>query len=161
VLGFEPAAWLADAATAAGLPVVARMLDAEAGRHVPAAMRPLHVITSAYTFDHPPDPVTFLEVAARLLDPARGVLLIEVHDLERLVERREWGLFAHKHSGYYTAVSRTARALGAWGVEPGDRVALFLGVRRRLLGRPEARGHRGVGQRDAHHRPTEGHTEGR
>lgn len=105
VFGFEPSAHLATAAVASGVPVAVRSFDEGADQVVPAAMLPAQVIASTYTFDHLPAPMRFLEVVRRLLDPERGVLLIEVHDLVKLVERREYCLFAHEHAGYYTAAT--------------------------------------------------------
>jgi hypothetical protein len=66
-------------------------------------MRPAAVLLLTYTFDHLPDPLAFLHAVRGVLDPERGVLLIEVHDLAKIIERRETCLFEHEHSIYLSA----------------------------------------------------------
>jgi SAM-dependent methyltransferase len=105
VLGFEPSAELTRAAELAGVPTVQTLFDAEGVDRIPEEMRPAQMILLTYTFDHLPAPKPFLELTRKVLDPARGVLLIEVHDLAKIVERREICLFEHEHSIYLTALT--------------------------------------------------------
>ena len=100
VLGFEPSNVLNAAARAQGVPVVEGLFDAQTVARIPAEMRPAQVVLLTYTFDHLPEPLALLEAVRPVLDPQRGVLLIEVHDLDRIMERCETCLFAHEHTIY-------------------------------------------------------------
>ena len=105
VLGFEPSADLCAESRDAGVPVAECLFTADTVSEIPADMQPADVVVLTYTFDHLPDPLEFLEAVRPVLDPKRGVLVIEVHDLEQIVERRETCLFEHEHSIYLTSES--------------------------------------------------------
>ena len=105
VLGFEPSADLCAASRHAGVPVAQCLFGADTVDAIPAELRPADVVVLTYTFDHLPDPLAFLEAVRPVLDERRGVLVIEVHDLEQIVERRETCLFEHEHSIYLTSES--------------------------------------------------------
>jgi SAM-dependent methyltransferase len=105
VLGFEPSADLCEVSRQAGVPVAECLFMAETVTEIPADMQPADVVVLTYTFDHLPDPLEFLEAVRTVLEPRRGVLVIEVHDLEQIVERRETCLFEHEHSIYLTSDS--------------------------------------------------------
>ncbi len=105
VLGFEPSADLCAASRADGVPVAECLFQATTVAEIPAAMRPADVVLLTYTFDHLPEPLGFLEAVRTVLEPERGVVIIEVHDLEQIVERRETCLFEHEHSVYLTSSS--------------------------------------------------------
>lgn len=105
VLGFEPSADLTRAAREAGVETVQTLFNCEGVEQIPAGLRPAQVVLLTYTFDHLPEPKPFLELVRQVLDPERGILLIEVHDLARIVERREICLFEHEHSIYLTALT--------------------------------------------------------
>jgi hypothetical protein len=77
----------------------------QAIHEIPADLLPVRVLLLTYTFDHLPDPMGFLTTVQKVLDPERGVLILEVHDLERIKERHEFCLFAHEHTTYYTAAT--------------------------------------------------------
>ncbi|HWI73011.1 MAG TPA: class I SAM-dependent methyltransferase [Baekduia sp.] len=109
VLGFEPSADLCAASRAAGVDVAQMLFAADTIDAIPAQLRPADVVVLTYTFDHLPEPLPFLEAVRTVLDPARGVLVIEVHDLEQIMARRETCLFEHEHSIYLT--SHSFRAL--------------------------------------------------
>jgi SAM-dependent methyltransferase len=109
VLGFEPSAALVEMSESIRVPVLQRLFGADTAAEIPAAMRPAQAVLLTYTFDHLPDPLPFLEAVASVLDPQRGVLVIEVHDLARIVDRVEACLFSHEHSIYLTV--RTMRRL--------------------------------------------------
>jgi len=100
VFGFEPSFGLAERARAAGVPTTTALFDREGLRDIPRELLPAQVICSFYTFDHLPDPQGALEAMAEVLDRQRGVVLIEVHDLERIVARKEACLFCHEHTVY-------------------------------------------------------------
>lgn len=105
VFGFEPSAPLAQIARNRGIPVAERLFDEQADQDISADLLPVQVVLLTYTFDHLPDPMNFLGAVRRVLDPERGVLVIEVHDLEKIVERREYCLLEHEHTAYYTVAT--------------------------------------------------------
>jgi SAM-dependent methyltransferase len=105
VLGFEPSDDLTRASRAAGVPVAQCLFHSGTVGEIPADMRPARVVLLTYTFDHLPDPLAFLRAVREALDPVHGVLLIEVHDLQKIVSRRETCLFEHEHSIYLTTLS--------------------------------------------------------
>lgn len=103
VFGYEPSATLCRASEAIGIPVFQGLFNENSINDIPEEYRPADVLLLTYTFDHIPEPVTFLETAGRLLNPETGLLIIEVHDLEKIMERREYCLFEHEHSVYLSA----------------------------------------------------------
>ena len=105
VLGFEPSSELTRAATAGGVPTVQLLFNSENIRQIPGNMQPAQVVLLTYTFDHLPEPAPFLDLVAKVLDRERGLLIIEVHDLAKILERREICLFEHEHSIYLTALT--------------------------------------------------------
>jgi SAM-dependent methyltransferase len=105
VLGFEPSADLTLAARTAGVPTIQTLFDCHGVEQIPADSRPAHVILLTYTFDHLPEPAPFLDLVRSVLDPDRGLLILEIHDLARIVDRREICLFEHEHSIYLTALT--------------------------------------------------------
>jgi ubiquinone/menaquinone biosynthesis C-methylase UbiE len=105
VLGFEPSESLARVTRLRNVSVIQELFDEDSVEKIPADLRPAQVLLLTHTFDHIPDPMSFLRAARRILDPQRGLLVIEVHDLEKTVERREFCLFAHEHTTYYYAAS--------------------------------------------------------
>lgn len=105
VLGFEPSADLTKVSREAGVPVSQCLFNADTVNEIPAGMRPVQVVLLTYTFDHLPDPLAFLQAVRKVLDPERGVLLIEVHDLQKIMERRETCLFEHEHSIYLNVLT--------------------------------------------------------
>jgi SAM-dependent methyltransferase len=119
VLGFEPSAILCRASTAQGVPVINDLYLPGSEKRIPADMQPADIVLLTYTFDHLPDPVGFAESIKPILDPKRGVLIVEVHDFEKIFERREFCLFEHEHSIYCTA-STLCSLLARAGFEPVD-----------------------------------------
>jgi len=105
VLGFEPSHQLCEASRRIGVDVVTALFDAQSTERIPSEMRPARVILLEYTFDHLPEPGAFLRQVRDLLDPNRGVVIIEVHDLERIFDRCEYCLFDHEHTTYMTAAT--------------------------------------------------------
>jgi hypothetical protein len=105
VLGFEPSAELTRFSQAVGVPVIQRLFCADTIDEIPQEMIPAQLVILTYTFDHLPGPIQFLEAVHNVLDPNRGVLLIEVHDLSKIIERRETCLFEHEHTIYLNALS--------------------------------------------------------
>jgi len=100
VLGFEPSAELTKYSRAVGVPVVQRLFGPTTVAEIPEAMQPVQVVILTYTFDHLPNPVEFLRALHSIIDRERGVLVIEVHDLQKIMERCETCLFEHEHAVY-------------------------------------------------------------
>jgi hypothetical protein len=105
VLGFEPSDVLTESARRSGVPTIQTLFNCEGAEQIPVNMRSAQIVLLTYTFDHLPDPKAFLSLSKQVLDPIRGVLLIEVHDFAKIVSRREICLFEHEHSIYLTALS--------------------------------------------------------
>jgi hypothetical protein len=105
VLGFEPSEQLTSKAIEIGVPTIKTLFDCEGSGQIPADFLPAKAVLLTYTFDHLPDPKSFLELTRSVLDPQRGIALIEVHDFAKIVARREICLFEHEHSIYLTALS--------------------------------------------------------
>lgn len=80
-----------------------RLFDRNAAQTIPPEAIPVRLVLSTYTFDHVPEPMRFLSAVRDVLDLERGLLVLEVHDLEKIIERREFCLFQHQHTGYYAA----------------------------------------------------------
>ncbi len=107
VLGFEPSEPLVEVARAQGVETILGLFDAAAASRIAADYLPVQCVLLTYTFDHLPDPPAMLETIRSILDPQRGVLIIEVHDLGRIVERCETCLFEHEHSIYLDRATAT------------------------------------------------------
>jgi SAM-dependent methyltransferase len=103
VLGFEPGTYLANLAKEIGVETVIGLFDNTTV--VPSSHFPARVVITQYTFDHLPDPVGFLRTILPVLDPEKGVVVIEVHDFEKIIQRCEACLFTHEHSIYPTVDS--------------------------------------------------------
>jgi len=101
VFGFEPSTSLAASSLAQGVSVAQALFLPETAQLIPADLLPLKLVLLTYTFDHLSDPLAFLKCAREVLDPTHGLLVIEVHDLAKIVERREYCLFAHEHPTYW------------------------------------------------------------
>jgi len=103
VYGVEPSAELCRASRQRGVPVMEALFEPATAGLLPERFRPADVLLMTYTFDHLPDPAGTLAAARAALHPGRGLLVLEVHDLSRIVERREYCLFEHEHYTYWTA----------------------------------------------------------
>ena len=109
VLGYEPSSYLCKVAADKGIPSIQGLFDENSISALPQDFHSIDVIMLSYTFDHLPKPKPFLESCLRLLDPEDGLLVIEIHDLEKIIDRQEYCLFEHEHSIYLT--EQTAQPL--------------------------------------------------
>jgi hypothetical protein len=100
VLGFEPSTTLCKASAERGVDVIESLFDTSL---LDTTLLPAKVILAEYTFDHLAEPQLFLNEVKSLIDPRCGVLIIEVHDLEQILQRGECCLFQHEHTVYLTA----------------------------------------------------------
>jgi SAM-dependent methyltransferase len=109
VLGYEPSSLLCKVAGEKGIPSIQGLFDENSVAALPADFQSIDVIMLSYTFDHLPKPQPFLASCLRLLNAKDGLLVIEIHDLEKIIERQEYCLFEHEHSIYLT--EQTAHTL--------------------------------------------------
>jgi ubiquinone/menaquinone biosynthesis C-methylase UbiE len=114
VLGYEPSSVLCQVAENKGIPTIQGLFGSDSAALIPERFQNLDVIMLSYTFDHLPDPVSFLHASYSLLNKQNGLLVVEVHNLEKITERREYCLFEHEHSIYLTesTAQRMCRANG-------------------------------------------------
>lgn len=83
-----------------GVSVTTDLFTADSLHQIPDEFKPAQAFILLHTFDHLLDPVPFLEAVRLVLDPERGVLIIEVHDLQEIIRRRETSLFGHEHASF-------------------------------------------------------------
>lgn len=108
VMGFEPSRFLAKIAGGNGIPTINELFSEASIIALPDEFKSADIILLTYTFDHLPDPVAFLRESKKILNNKSGLLFIEVHDLEKIFERREYCLFEHEHTVYLTRASMQA-----------------------------------------------------
>ena len=116
VLGYEPSAGLARVARVKGVATIQGLFGADSIALLPPEFRCVDAVVLSYTFDHLPQPREFLQAARSILHAEHGVLVVEVHDLQRILDRREYCLFEHEHSIYLTTAT-AQRLLAQEGLE--------------------------------------------
>jgi 2-polyprenyl-3-methyl-5-hydroxy-6-metoxy-1,4-benzoquinol methylase len=109
VLGYEPSSYLSQTSESQGIPTIQGLFDKSSVDLLPKDFQTVDIVLLSYTFDHLPEPREFIEAVTKIIDPDRGILVIEIHDLEKIFERREYCLFEHEHSIYLT--TSTAQSL--------------------------------------------------
>jgi SAM-dependent methyltransferase len=102
VLGYEPSSFLCEAAEKKGIPSIQGLFTKESISLLPEDFREVDVVMLSYTFDHLPDPMAFLAAIRTILNKSDGLVVIEVHNLEKIIERQEYCLFEHEHTIYLT-----------------------------------------------------------
>lgn len=100
VIGFEPATNLCEIARGRGIELIPDLFHLETVNMIPPDRLPVDLCVLLHTFDHLHDPTVLLETLGRVLDPEKGVLILEVHDLADIVEKCETSLFGHEHATY-------------------------------------------------------------
>ena len=109
VLGYEPSSVLCQVAQAKGIPSIRGLFAASSIDRLPAEFREVDVVMLSYTFDHLPEPRAFVATSRSILNKTDGLLVVEIHNLEKIIERQEYCLFEHEHSIYLTET--TARQM--------------------------------------------------
>ena len=117
-LGIEPAANVAEAAVARGVPTEVRFLGAETGREVAAEHGRADLVVANNVFAHVPDIVDFAR-GLRALVSDTGFVSIEIPHLLRLVESREYDTIYHEHFSYLSLLT-TQRVLAKAGLTVVD-----------------------------------------
>ncbi|WP_084590935.1 class I SAM-dependent methyltransferase [Desulfonatronovibrio magnus] len=114
VLGFEAASNLCQLATSINVKVINALFTEDTIDLIPLEFRKAHLLVLLHTFDHLPDPSNFMKNVRQILDPQKGVFLIEVHDLHDIYSKHETALFGHEHTTYlhYSSISRFLKRHG-------------------------------------------------
>jgi len=100
VFGIEPSRILCKKSEEIGVPVYEGLFNEETITCIPKENLSADVILLTYTFDHMPEPMNFLKLVHRILNKKSGILIIEVHDLDKITDRCEYCLFEHEHLIY-------------------------------------------------------------
>lgn len=113
VLGIEPAANVAAAATARGIPTHVAFFGRATADHVAATGRRARLIVANNVIAHVPDLHDFASGFEPLLATG-GVVSIECHHLLSLIQQRQFDTIYHEHLQYFSlgTLSRTLAAHG-------------------------------------------------
>jgi SAM-dependent methyltransferase len=117
-LGIEPAANVAEAAEARGVPTEVAFLGEETGAKIAAEHGRADLVVANNVFAHVPDIVDFSKGLRELLADG-GTLSIEIPHLLRLIEGREYDTIYHEHFSYVSLLT-TQRVLATAGLTVVD-----------------------------------------
>jgi SAM-dependent methyltransferase len=118
VLGIEPAANVAEAARAKGVPTRTAFFNTETARQVVAEHGNADLIVANNVLAQVPQLNDFVASMASLLAP-EGVITIEVPHLERLIAENQFDTIYHEHFSYFSLVT-IERLATANGLVPID-----------------------------------------
>ena len=96
---------------------------------IPDSDHKFDLVLLTHVFDHLPSQRDFLQFVVPILDPDRGLLLIEVHNFEETYLHKEYCLFQHEHTVYPTAGTLQS-LLGDFGLDIVDVGVLPAPVKR-------------------------------
>jgi len=116
--GIEPAANVAEAAVARGIPTEVRFLGQASGREMARARGRAELVVANNVIGHVPDLRDFVAGLSELLAPD-GVLTIEIPHLLRLVEGNQFDTIYHEHYQYFSCEAMR-RTLGTAGLRLVD-----------------------------------------
>jgi hypothetical protein len=117
-LGIEPAANVAEAAVAKGVPTEVMFLGEETGSKIASVHGPADLVAANNVFAHVPDIVDFAK-GLRALVADEGRVSIEIPHLLRLIEGNEYDTIYHEHYSYLSLLT-TQRVLAAGGLTVVD-----------------------------------------
>ena len=117
-LGIEPAANVAEAAVARGVPTEVMFLGEETGRKVAEIHGRADLVVANNVFAHVPDIVDFSR-GLRALVADHGHVTIEIPHLLRLIEGNEYDTIYHEHFSYLSLLT-TQRVLAEAGLTVVD-----------------------------------------
>jgi SAM-dependent methyltransferase len=117
-LGIEPAANVAEAAVARGVPTEVMFLGQETGRKVADIHGRADLVVANNVFAHVPDIVDFSR-GLRELVASEGHVTIEIPHLLRLIDGNEYDTIYHEHFSYLSLLT-TQRVLAAAGLTVVD-----------------------------------------
>jgi hypothetical protein len=137
VLGVEPAANVAEAARARGIPMVVEFLGPETGREIAERHGRADLVAGNNVFAHVPD-IKGFAAGLRALVKYTGLVTLEFPHLLRLIERRQYDTIYHEHFSYLSLLT-SARALATAGLRVVDVDELDThGGSLRVYAQPEA-----------------------
>ncbi len=105
VFCIEPSEYLSKISRGKGIDTASCLFTFDTVQRIPEKYLPANIVVSSYTFDHVSDPKDFLKAIRKIIDREKGVVVIEVHDFEKIRNRREYCLFQHEHTTYYTTAT--------------------------------------------------------
>ena len=117
-LGVEPAANVAEVATAAGVPTLVRFFGRTVADELVAQRGHAALVVANNVLAHVPDLNDFVAGLARLAGP-QGVVSIEAPHLARLVEQVQFDTIYHEHYAYWS-LHAMAQVLAAHGLQVFD-----------------------------------------
>ncbi len=103
-LGIEPAANVARAAVARGVPTLVEFLGEASAAGIVAEHGRADLVVANNVFAHVPDVNDFSRGLATLLKP-EGTLTIEIPHLVKLIENNQFDTIYHEHFSYYTLLT--------------------------------------------------------
>jgi SAM-dependent methyltransferase len=118
VLGVEPAANVAEAARARGIPVEVEFLGPETGQAIAARRGHADLVAANNVFAHVPD-IRGFAAGLRALVKDTGLVTLEFPHLLRLMERRQYDTTYHEHYQYLSLLT-SSRALATAGLTVTD-----------------------------------------
>lgn len=136
VQGVEPAANVAEAARARGIPTEVQFLGAETGREIAERNGQADLVAANNVFAHVPD-IRGFAAGLRGLVKDTGLVTLEFPHLLRLIERRQYDTIYHEHFSYLSLLT-ASRALATAGLRVVDVEELGThGGSLRVYARPE------------------------
>ena len=139
VLGVEPAANVAEAARARGIPTEVQFLGAETGREIAHRRGRADLVAGNNVFAHVPD-IRGFAAGLRALVKDEGMVTLEFPHLLRLIERRQYDTIYHEHFSYLSLLT-SSHALATAGLRVLDVDELGThGGSLRVYARPEENG---------------------
>ena len=139
VLGVEPAANVAEAARARGIPTEVEFLGAETGPEITRRRGRADLVAANNVFAHVPD-IRGFAAGLRALVKDEGMVTLEFPHLLRLIERRQYDTIYHEHFSYLSLLT-SSHALAAAGLRVLDVDELGThGGSLRVYARPEENG---------------------
>jgi SAM-dependent methyltransferase len=118
VLGIEPAANVAKAAGAKGVPTLVQFFGTQLAKELAAEGRCADLVLGNNVLAQVPDLNDFVEGLKTILKP-EGVLTLEFPHLLRLIERNEFDTIYHEHFSYFSMLT-TVRILEAHDLKVFD-----------------------------------------
>jgi SAM-dependent methyltransferase len=118
VLGVEPAANVAEAARARGIPTEVQFLGADIGRQIAQQYGRADLVAANNVFAHVPDIRSFA-AGLRSLVKDDGMVTLEFPHLLRLIGRRQYDTIYHEHFSYLSLLT-SSRALATAGLRVVD-----------------------------------------
>jgi 2-polyprenyl-3-methyl-5-hydroxy-6-metoxy-1,4-benzoquinol methylase len=139
VLGVEPAANVAAAARARGIPTEVEFLGAETGHEIAQRHGRADLVAANNVFAHVPD-IRGFAAGLRALVKDEGMVTLEFPHLLRLIERRQYDTIYHEHFSYLSLLT-SSNALATAGLRVIDVDELGThGGSLRVYARPEEYG---------------------